>query len=72
MKCAYNPRLDYDIDLDDLEIPITCENEATHDRECTQSASPVCIDHTCRHSVTLKNAEDKKERLNIPSFWMAL
>lgn len=55
MKCTHSA-FDPETDVAD---PV-CENEATHDRNCSTGSAPVCASHTCRCSVTLEEAERRK------------
>ena len=66
--CNYNARWD---DLDGPD-PGPCQSEATHDRECTQNAAPVCAAHKCRCSKTFAERARIEESRRIPSDWMAL
>lgn len=48
-----------------------CEAEATH-IDCCSSDAPVCERHACRYSITLAEAERRREARVIPSSWEAL
>lgn len=51
MKCAYS-----NFDPETGESEPECQDEATHDRDCSTGSAPVCAAHKCRCSFTLEEA----------------